>query len=82
MQCIKENNMQPVTLYKVDPALNMRHFHRMVIQTDLFGKWSFIQEYGRIGRAGKMLAIPYDNAEQAEAAFSELLTAKQKKGYV
>ena len=59
----------------------MQRFYGMRIQTDLFGKWSLVREYGRIGKSGKIRAIPYDSEQEAENAFSKLVAAKQKKGY-
>ena len=54
----------------------------MAIQLDLFGKWSLIREYGRMGKPGKILAVPYDTEDEAEMALSEQRQKKERKGYL
>jgi predicted DNA-binding WGR domain protein len=48
--------MTAVTLYRIDPARNMRRFYALDVQPDLFGGFAVVKEWGRIGRAG----IPND----------------------
>lgn len=50
--------MSAVTLRHIDQARNMARFYRLDMQPDLFGGWSFIREWGRIGRSGTVRALP------------------------
>lgn len=47
--------MSAVVLRRIDAAQNMARFYRLDVQPDLFGGWSFIREWGRIGRPGTVL---------------------------
>lgn len=73
--------MNPVILYRINPQKNMHRFYRLAIQQDLFGKWCFIREWGRIGRSGQSHAVPYETGLEAEKMLNNYLIIKQKKGY-
>ena len=51
--------MSAITLHRTDTAKNMRRFYRLDVQSDLFGQWCFIREWGRIGRSGQVRTVPY-----------------------
>jgi WGR domain len=36
----------------------MHRFYRLDVQANLFGEWSFIREFGHIGRAGRVREAP------------------------
>lgn len=44
-----------VQMRRIDPARNMRHFYRLSVQRDLFGRASLVREWGRIGYRGQTL---------------------------
>jgi predicted DNA-binding WGR domain protein len=46
-------SMNAVTLYRIDPARNMRRFYALDVQPDLFGCVLLMKQCGRIGTAGK-----------------------------
>lgn len=71
-----------VVLRRVDPAQNMARFYRLDVQPDLFGGWSFIREWGRIGRPGQVRATPYPSPATAFAALARQQRAKERRGYV
>jgi predicted DNA-binding WGR domain protein len=50
--------MSAVVLRRIDAAQKMARFYRLDVQPDLFGGWSFIREWGRIGRPGTVRALP------------------------
>jgi predicted DNA-binding WGR domain protein len=45
--------MTAITLYRVDPARNMRRYYRLDIQPDMFGFWLFVRQWGRTGYSGQ-----------------------------
>ena len=55
-------------LTRTDEARNMARFYTMHVQATLFGEWSLVREWGRIGRAGQVRATPYPSPAEAEAA--------------
>jgi predicted DNA-binding WGR domain protein len=74
--------MSALTLYRIDPARNMARFYRLDMQADLFGAVCVVREWGRIGRAGQMRAIPYPTPAEAAAALDRQRRTKERRGYV
>ena len=54
---------------------------RLDVQSDLFGQWCFIREWGRIGRAGQVRTIPYPTAADAHDALAMQQRIKERRGY-
>jgi predicted DNA-binding WGR domain protein len=73
--------MTAVYLTRIDPGQNMARFYSMSLQPNLFGEWSLVREWGRIGRGGQVKATPYPARAEAEGALEKLRTAKVRKGY-
>ncbi len=72
--------MSAVTLRHIDQARNMARFYRLDMQPDLFGGWSFIREWGRIGRGGTVRALsPARPRPEALAAFERQRRAKERR---
>jgi predicted DNA-binding WGR domain protein len=71
-----------LTLYRIDPAKNMKRFYRLDIQRDLFGNHCLLRVWGRIGRPGQVRSIPYPTGDEAQVAFQKQRTTKERKGYV
>jgi len=69
-----------VILRRIDAGKNMARYYRRDIQPDLFGGWSFIREWGRIGRPGQVRRIPSTPAE-AIAALERQRRIKERRGY-
>jgi predicted DNA-binding WGR domain protein len=67
--------MAAVILHRTDPARNLRRL------PDLFGEWSFVREWGRIGGPGKVRIDPYPPPQEAQAALDRQCRAKERKGY-
>lgn len=70
-----------VYLTRTDEARNMARYYLMSVQATLFGEWSLVREWGRIGRAGQVRATAYIEQAEAEAAMEKLRGAKVRKGY-
>ena len=73
--------MTAVVLRRVDPARNMARYYRMDVQPDLFGGWTFIREWGRIGRPGTIRVLPCPSENAAIAALEKQTTVKTQRGY-
>jgi predicted DNA-binding WGR domain protein len=51
------------------------------VQSDLFGQWCFIREWGRIGRSGQVRTVPYATAADAHEALAQQQRVKERRGY-
>ena len=68
-------------LTHIDPSRNMARYYHMTIQPNLFGEWSLVREWGRIGKGGQVKQASFSSAEEARQAFTRLAKAKQRRGY-
>ena len=70
-----------LTLTRSDPARNMARFYKLDLQPTLFGDWSLIREWGRIGRAGTVRTATYPTEAEALASLEQARGKKQRRGY-
>jgi predicted DNA-binding WGR domain protein len=73
--------MTHVYLEKIDPAENMRRFYSIRVIPTLFGEWTVVREWGRIGSPGTVREQWFESEDQALAAADRLKVEKQKRGY-
>lgn len=73
--------MNRIYLERHDPGKNMRRFYLMHVAPGIFGDWSLIREWGRIGSAGTVWNDWFDTEDEAIAAAQKLRESKRKKGY-
>ena len=73
--------MTRIYMTHVDPDQNMARFYTMSLQADLFGEWSLVREWGRIGRGGQVQVNSFPAIETAKSALERILKAKLKGGY-
>ena len=59
----------------------MARFYLLDVQPDLFGGWSLIREWGRIGRAGQVRQDPLPSQADAFAALERFRRMKERRGY-
>jgi predicted DNA-binding WGR domain protein len=71
----------PVRLTRIRPERNEWRFYRLDIWPDLFGGFTLIREWGRIGTGGQSRHETYATYEEAESASTALAAMKQKRGY-
>jgi predicted DNA-binding WGR domain protein len=74
--------MSAIVLTRRDPARNMQRYYKLDIQPDLFGAQILSREWGRIGRAGQCISVPFDTHEEAAAALDRQRRRKERNGYV
>jgi predicted DNA-binding WGR domain protein len=68
-------------LQKRDPERNQFRYYLLDVQPHLFGGWSLIREWGRIGRPGQVKIDLCDSLEEATNAFDGKLQQKRRRGY-
>ena len=71
----------PVYLEKRDPARWQCRFYRIRVRRTLFGPWTMIREWGRIGSPSAVRESWYDSEQEALAAGKKLLERKTRRGY-
>lgn len=73
--------MTDVYLTRVEPAKNMARYYAMSLQPNLFGEWSLVREWGRIGRGGQVRMQSCASEAEAKKSLLTLVTAKMRRGY-
>jgi predicted DNA-binding WGR domain protein len=68
-------------LEKVEPKQRMLRFYALRVAPTLFGEWTLVREWGRIGSPGTVRLDWFDSASQAEAAGRKLGRQKERRGY-
>jgi len=66
-------------LEKRDPATSQIRFYRLITIPNLFGGWSLVREWGRIG--GQVKIEPYATEDEAAVAGAKLAASKRRRGY-
>ena len=73
--------MQRIYLERHDAAKNKHRFYQMYVTPGIFGDWSLVREWGRVGSPGTVRKNWFATEEEAVNARQNLCKAKQKKGY-
>lgn len=73
--------MQRIYMERHDPDKNLHRFYQMIVTPGIFGDWSLVREWGRIGSPGTVRKDWFDSEEEAIIAELALAKLKQKKGY-
>ena len=68
-------------LEKRQPTNNVARFYRMSVMPNLFGEWTLLREWGRIGQGGQVRMDWFPDEGQAVAALVTLETSKRQRGY-
>jgi predicted DNA-binding WGR domain protein len=71
-----------IKLTRTDPALNMHRFYAVQLGLTLFGEWLLVAEWGRIGFPGQVKEEAFGSRALAQAALSERLSVKIRRGYL
>lgn len=73
--------MNHIYLERHDPDKNLHRFYQMFVVPGIFGDWSLVREWGRVGSSGTVHKDWFDNEEEAWIAGQKLQAVKEKKGY-
>ena len=68
-------------LRRIDPARNMARFYRVSVGRNLFGDFSVVPEWGRLGTIGRVRVDLFENEHMALGAFEAVERVKKKRGY-
>jgi predicted DNA-binding WGR domain protein len=73
--------LNAVRLEKRVPEKNQLRFYRLLLAPTLFGEWSLVREWGRIGHPGTVRINSYPTEAQAAAIFARKAREKKRRGY-
>jgi predicted DNA-binding WGR domain protein len=74
-------SMTAIHLIRIDPEKNMARFYKLDVQPNLFGQWSIVREWGRIGRAGTIRVETHESRGGADMALISKWAMKRKWDY-
>jgi len=74
--------MKPVYMERHDPSANLHRFYQVIVVAGLFGDWSIVREWGRVGSPGTLRFDWFDSYDDAVNAAQRILEQKIKKGYI
>ena len=70
-----------VTLTNIDPIKNMHRFYGVQIVRTLFGEWSVMRGWGRIGSPGRVTLESFSSEEEAQRAECITIRTRARHGY-
>jgi predicted DNA-binding WGR domain protein len=70
-----------IVLTRSDPDRNMHRFYALAIAPTLFGEWTLMVEWGRIGSAGMVHRHTFDDEATAQATLARRIVTKTRRGY-
>ncbi len=73
--------MSCIYLQRHDPDKNIHRFYFILVTPGVFGDWSLVREWGRIGSPGTVRKTWFATEAEALQAEQKLCAAKRKKGY-
>jgi predicted DNA-binding WGR domain protein len=73
--------MDPIVLFRCDPALNMARFYCLEVAPTLFGEVAVLRTWGRIGTRGRTKVETCATLGEAETAAARTLRQKARRGY-
>jgi predicted DNA-binding WGR domain protein len=71
----------PTYLEYLNDERNCFRFYRLDIQPTLFGGWSLVRQWGRIGTWGRLRISCFETREEAEGEAARLARSKCRRGY-
>jgi predicted DNA-binding WGR domain protein len=70
-----------IVLRRTDFDRNMHRFYALGIMPTLFGEWTVVAEWGRIGAPGRLQRSTYADEVSAMKALARRLADKTRRGY-
>ena len=68
-------------LEHTNPAQNMARYYCLTVEQNLFGEFSLVCTWGRIGRTRQTRITLYDTLQSAHEAYARKLREKHRRGY-
>jgi predicted DNA-binding WGR domain protein len=73
--------MTAINLVRVEQNRNVARFYKLDVQPTLFGEWSLVREWGRIGRPGTVFIEMHRTRGAADIALISKWLEKRRRGY-
>lgn len=73
--------MSEAYLVRHNALENMHRYYVMTISPGIFGDWSLVRQWGRIGHPGTVKMDWFPTPEEALMVGSRIAESKRKKGY-
>lgn len=74
-------DQMPTHLEHLDAERNCFRFYRLDIQPTLFGGWSLVRQWGRIGTWGRQAISCFETRKEAKRALERFASNKCRRGY-
>ena len=69
--------MTPIRLERREPARNIQRFYAITVTRTLFGSWTIIREWGRIGPPGTVRETGFETEGEAREVGVQIGTDKE-----
>jgi predicted DNA-binding WGR domain protein len=66
---------------RIELSRNMRRFYVVSLAPTLFGEWTLLCEWGRIGSPGTVRTTSFERKEEAERAEQHTIKRRLARGY-
>ena len=73
--------MTTIHLERREPANDRQRFYTLTVAQTLFGSWTLIREWGRIGHPGTVRESWFETEAAAIEASAKIRRQKEKRGY-
>ncbi|WP_338828337.1 WGR domain-containing protein [Bradyrhizobium sp. 27S5] len=73
--------MTAIMLTRIDNSRNMARLYKLDVQPTLFGGWTLVREWGRIGQSGTVRAEFHASRGRADLALILHWVRRIKRGY-
>ena len=70
-----------IYLERHDATLNMARYYRLTVEKNLFGEFSLVRTWGRIGKRSQEKIELHITEQDAQVAMARKVQQKQRKGY-
>ena len=69
-------------LTSINPEENRNRYYHITVQPGLFGGFTVIREWGRIGTKGKHKTQTFETEKQTEKEIQKVLRVRERHGYI
>jgi predicted DNA-binding WGR domain protein len=70
-----------IYLERHHPARRMHRYYRLTVEPNLFGEWSLVREWGRVGQPSRRKIDLHATEHDAQAAMMRKEHEKRRRGY-
>lgn len=71
-----------IYMTRIDPEKNMKRFYELELTADLFGNWSCVRRWGRVGCKGRRLELIFATQDAAAQEADRWFLSKRARGYM